>query len=108
VWLIRSVIMLLGVIAFLWLGMTNAGEQVNFNLFGTQHPALSLNLLMFIVFAGGMIFSFLIFIFSEFQLRYTISQQQKIVQRLERELSDLRNLPLEQSESVQAESELNV
>jgi uncharacterized membrane protein YciS (DUF1049 family) len=97
VWLIRSAIILIGVVAFLWVGMTNADQRVsNFTFFTKQFYGLSLNLLMFIVFAAGMIFSFLIFVLSEFQLRHTIGRKQREIVRLERELSALRNLPLEE------------
>ena len=97
-WLIRSVIILIGVIAFLWLGMNNADQHVDFSFFSKQYPALALNLLMLIIFAGGMVFSFLIFVFSEFQLRHTINQRKREIVRLERELSALRNLPLDEGE----------
>ncbi len=97
-WLIRSVIILVGVIAFLWLGMNNADQSVDFRFFNKTYPALSVNLLMLMIFAAGMVFSFLIFIFSEFQLRHTISRKQKEVVRLQRELAALRNLPLEEGE----------
>ena len=103
-WLIRSVIILVGVIAFLWLGMNNADQSVDFKLFNKTYPALSVNLLMLMIFAAGMVFSFLIFIFSEFQLRHTISRQQKEVVRLQRELAALRNLPLEEGEIERTEA----
>jgi uncharacterized membrane protein YciS (DUF1049 family) len=97
VWLIRSAIILVGVIGFLWVGMTNADQRVvKFTFFTNQFDDLSLNLLMFIVFAAGMIFSFLIFVLSEFQLRHTIGQKRRQIGRLEHELSALRNLPLEE------------
>jgi uncharacterized membrane protein YciS (DUF1049 family) len=105
VWLIRSAIILVGVIGFLWVGMTNADQQVsNFTFFTKQFYGVSLNLLMFIVFAAGMIFSFLIFVLSEFQLRHTIGRKQKEIGQLERELSALRNLPLEEPEGEERET----
>jgi hypothetical protein len=55
-----------------------------------------------------MVFSFLIFIISEFQLRYGVNQREKEITRLEKELAALRNLPLEESEGVQDESQLNM
>ncbi len=97
-WLLRSVIILVGVIAFLWIGMNNADQRVDFVFFTESFPSLSLNLLMLIVFAAGMVFSFFIFVFSEFQLRHKLSRQQREVERLERELAALRNLPLEEGE----------
>jgi uncharacterized membrane protein YciS (DUF1049 family) len=98
VWLIRSAIILVGVIAFLWVGMTNADQRVNFTFFTKVYDGLSLNLLMLMVFAAGMVFSFLIFALSEFQLRHTINRKQRDIARLERELSALRNLPLEDAD----------
>jgi len=102
VWLLRSVIILVGIIAFLWLGMNNADQRVDFIFFTKMYPSLSLNLLLLIVFAAGMVFSFFIFIFSEFQLRNTISRQRREVDRLERELAALRNLPLEDGDVERA------
>jgi len=102
VWLLRSVIILIGIIAFLWIGINNADQSVDFVFFTESFPSLSLDLLMLIVFAAGMIFSFCIFAFSEFQLRHRISRQQREVERLERELAALRNLPLEDGETERA------
>ena len=101
-WLLRSVIILVGVIAFLWIAVNNAGQQVDFVFFTKSFQALSLNLLLLIVFAVGMVFSFCIFVFNEFQLRHKISRQQREVERLERELAALRNLPLEDGEAERA------
>ncbi len=107
-WLIRSVIILIGVIAFLWLGMKNADQSVNFYFFAKEFPNLKLNLLMLVVFAAGMVFAFLIAIVNEFQLRSVISRQRKTIQRVERELAALRNLPLEESEGGRGEPEASL
>lgn len=104
-WLLRSVIMLVGVIAFLWIGMNNADQRVHFAFFTKSYENLSLNLLLLIVFAAGMIFSFLISILNEFQLRATISRQRREAVRLEKEISALRNLPLEESEEAGSKKE---
>lgn len=106
-WLIRSVIILVGVIAFLWLGMKNADQTVDFSLFTKTYENFSLNLLMLVVFAAGMIFSFLISIINEFQLRNKISTQRRGIVRLEKELAALRNLPLEETESSPGDDDIN-
>jgi len=108
VWLIRSVLILIGVIGFLWLGMNNAEQRVDFNFFTKSFPGLSVNLLMLVVFAVGMVFSFLIFIFSEFQLRHRINQYRREAARLERELAALRNLPLEEGAMESSESQPSI
>ena len=107
-WLIRSVIILVGVIAFLWLGMNNADQSVDFTFFAKKYVGLQVNLLMLMTFAAGMVFAFVIFIFSEFNLRHTIGQQQKELVRLERELAALRNLPLDEESEESVESHLNI
>lgn len=107
-WLIRSVIILIGVIAFLWLGMRNADQSVDFSLFTRTYENFSLNLLMLVVFAAGMVFSFLISVINEFQLRAKISSQRRGISRLEKELAALRNLPLEGSDSSENETNINI
>jgi uncharacterized membrane protein YciS (DUF1049 family) len=79
--------------------VNNAGQTVDFVFFAKSYQSLSLNLLMLVVFALGMVFSFCIFVFNEFQLRHRISRQQRELERLERELAALRNLPLEDGET---------
>ncbi len=106
-WLIRSLIILVGVIAFLWLGMSNADQHVHFKFFTKDFENLSLNLLMLIVFAAGMVFSFLISLVTEFQLRSALGRQKRECRRLENEIAALRNLPLEESETVSEESEID-
>ncbi len=107
-WLFRSVIILIGVIAFLWLGMKNADQTVNFSFFTKYFEGLSLNLLLLVVFAAGMVFSFLIAVVNEFALRNTISSQRRSIGRLEKEMAALRNLPLEDAGSRSDENEINL
>lgn len=101
-WFIRSLILLIGVIAFLWVGMHNADERVDFKLFTKEYVGLSLNLFMLIVFAAGMVFSFLIAVINEFHLRSRIGRFRREIAGLERELSALRNLPLEDTAPPEA------
>ncbi len=71
-WFIRSLIILVGVIAFLWVGMNNADQRVDFKFFTKEFIGLNLNLLLLLVFAVGMVFSFLIWVLNEFTLRNQI------------------------------------
>lgn len=104
-WFIRSLIILVGVIAFLWVGMHNADQRVDFKFFTKDFVGLSLNLLLLLVFAVGMVFSFLIWVLNEFTLRSQISRHRREVERLERELAALRSLPLEEPEGGRGELE---
>ena len=104
-WFIRSVIILVGVVAFLWVGMNNADQRVDFKFFHKDFVGLNLNLLLLLVFAVGMVFSFLIWVLNEFSLRNQISRHRREVSRLEQELAALRSLPLEDAASPPGESE---
>lgn len=106
-WFIKSVILLIGVIAVLWLGMKNADQTVDFSLFTRYFENLSLNLLLVVVFITGMVFSFLIAVVNEFGLRSTIGSQRRHISRLEKELAAIRNLPLEETEGRSDETELD-
>lgn len=105
-WFIRSLVILIGVIAFLWVGMNNADQKVDFTFFTKDFPGLSLNLLLLLVFASGMVFSFLIAVINEFQLRTQMAHYRREVGRLEKELAALRNLPIEDTEPLNVEPEL--
>jgi len=104
VWFFRALIVLAGVIAVLWLGMLNAGQQVDFRFFAREFPGLNLNFLTLLVFIAGMVFSFLVSMLNELQLRRTISRHRRDIGRLERELSALRNLPLDEAHEQPTES----
>ena len=102
-WFIRALIILVGVIAFLWLGMLNAGQLVDFKFFTKEYLGLNLNLLLLLVFVTGMVFSFLVAVISELQLRRQLGQYRRELSRLERELSALRSLPLDDAEPVSSD-----
>jgi uncharacterized integral membrane protein len=98
VWLIRSVVIMVGVISFLWLGMENAGETVDFTFFTHRYPGLSLDFLMLLVFVSGMVFSFLISVVNELNLRRQLTQARRDVTRVNREVASLRSLPLDDAD----------
>ena len=104
-WFIRSLIILVGVIAFLWVGMNNADQRVDFKFFTKEFIGLNLNLLLLLVFAVGMVFSFLIWVLNEFALRNQIHRYRREVGRLEKEMAALRSLPLDEAESAPADTE---
>ncbi len=104
-WFIRSLIILVGVIAFLWVGMNNADQRVDFKFFTKEFIGLNLNLLLLLVFAVGMVFSFLIWVLNEFTLRNQIHRYRREVGRLEKEMAALRSLPLDEAERAPTDTE---
>lgn len=99
-WFIRSFLIFAGVVAFLWIGMENADQTVNFTLFTRDYPGLALNVLMLFVFVTGMVFSFIISVINELGLRRQLSQARRQLTRMDREIATLRSLPLEDDEAV--------
>lgn len=97
-WFIRSLVIMAGVIAVLWLGMENAGETVDFTFFTRLYPGLSLNFLMLLVLVSGMVFSFLISVVNEMNLRRQLAQAKRDVVRVSREVASLRSLPLDDAD----------
>lgn len=98
-WFFRGVTILIGVIAFLWLATQNASQEIDFRFFSRDFPALNLNMFMLLVFASGMVFAFVVSVVGEIGLRRQLGQQRRELARMERELSALRNLPLDDEAS---------
>ncbi len=101
-WFIRSFLILVGVIAFLWLGMENADQTVDFTFFTKVYPGLNLNFLLLLVFVSGMVFSFLISVINEIALRRQLTQARRELIRMDREIAALRSLPLEDTEGFKS------
>ncbi len=100
VWLIRSFLIFVGVVAFLWLGMENADQSVDFTFFTRDYPGLALNVLMLFVFVTGMVFSFVISVLNELSLRRQLSQARRQLSQMDREIATLRSMPLEDTEGL--------
>lgn len=105
-WFVRSLLVLVGVIGFLWIGMENADQTINFTFFTRQYPGLKLDVLMLFVFVAGMAFSFVISVINELHLRRQLSQTRRELTRMDREIAALRSLPLEDTEGVKTGADL--
>jgi uncharacterized membrane protein YciS (DUF1049 family) len=98
VWILRSIILLIGVAALVWLGTKNAGTKVTFHLFTKTYIDVELNLIMVITFIAGMLVWAIGAWIREAQLRLNLIKTRRDIHRLHDEISDLRNLPLEEEE----------
>lgn len=99
-WFVRSFLIFAGVVAFLWIGMENADQMVDFTFFTREYPGLALNVLMLFVFVTGMVFSFVISVLNELHLRRQLSQARRQLSRMDQEIAALRSLPLEDSDDA--------
>lgn len=105
-WFIRSFLIFAGVVAFLWIGMENADQSVDFTFFTREYPGLALNVLMLFVFVTGMVFSFVISVLNELSLRRQLSQARRQLSRMDREIATLRSMPLEDNDDVRSGAEV--
>lgn len=95
-WIIRGIIILIGAIAILWLGTENAGTKIDFHLFTRTFIDTELNIILVITFIAGMIVWAVGAWIREVQLTLRLTRSKKTIERLQQELADLRNLPLEE------------
>ena len=103
-WFIRSIVVIVGIVAIVWLGTKNAGTKVDFYLFTKTFENVELNLILVVTFIAGMFFWAVFAWIKEFQLRLGLRKANKKIKSLEEEISALRNLPLEE-ESKEEENE---
>jgi len=100
VWILRGIILLIGVIALVWLGMLNADQKVaEFHLFKWTFYGLPVNIILVVTFLTGMLVWAVGAWVREAQLLLRISREKKSHRRLQEEIEALRNLPLEESAS---------
>jgi uncharacterized membrane protein YciS (DUF1049 family) len=100
VWIVRGIIILIGAIALLWLGTKNAGTTIDFHLFTKTFYNAELNIILVVTFIAGMLVWAIGSWIREVQLTLRLARSRKTIQRLEQELSALRNLPLEEETDV--------
>lgn len=94
-WIVRGLVLLISVIGIVWLGTKNAGTKVTYHFFTKTFVDVELNLVMVMTFICGMLVWAVGAWIREAQLLLNIVKEKKTIRRLKDELSDLRNLPLE-------------
>ncbi len=100
-WIIRGIILLVGVIGLVWLGTLNAGTKMTFRFFNWTCYNLELNVIMVVTFIAGMLVWAIGGWIREAQLLLRVGREKKNCRKLQDELEALRNLPLEEeSEEV--------
>jgi uncharacterized integral membrane protein len=103
-WIIRGIILLIGVVALVWLGTLNAGTSITFRLFKWTYYDLQLNVIIVVTFITGMLVWAIGAWIREAQLLLRISKEKRNCRLLQDELEALRNLPLEEaSEDITTE-----
>jgi uncharacterized integral membrane protein len=94
VWLVRSVLVFLGVVAVLVFAITNVDQKVTVVFFTRTYENLYLNLVLLVAALVGAAICFAVMIVREITLRATLRRLRRENMRLDDELVALRNLPL--------------
>ncbi len=94
-WLIRSVLVFVIIVAVLVFAIGNVEYRTPLRLFTRTYPDVQLNLVLLGAALFGGLAAFLAMIFREVRLRAQLRRLRKEKRRLEEELTALRNLPLD-------------
>ena len=100
-WIIRGVLVLLGAIALIWLGTENAGTKLTFHLYTRTFFDLELNVILVVTFIAGMLVWAIGAWLREAQLKLGLIKTKREIRKLNQEISDLRNLPLEEEPTLE-------
>ena len=95
-WFLRNVLWLAVMILVVGFAILNMRESVTaINLPGHVYRSSPVNVAVFAAFAAGMFLAFLLVLFQVLKARSEVAAAERQKQELERELAELRNLPLE-------------
>lgn len=95
-WLVKNLLWLLIMILVVGFAILNMKETVSaVHLPGSTYASLSANVVIFTAFVVGMVVAFLLVLFQMLRIRSGMTSLRRENENLKRELSQLRNLPLE-------------
>jgi uncharacterized membrane protein YciS (DUF1049 family) len=94
VWIFRGLVFLVLLFAMVYFFVTNSGQVVDVNFFGREFLQVSIYWVVVVCFMLGFATSFVLAAFREFRFQRTISQLKKSVATKDREIHELRTLPI--------------
>ena len=93
-WVFKGLLFLVLLVTLVYFFVTNSGQSVDINFFGKSYLGISIYWLVVISFLLGFVASFVLAAFREFKLRREIGRLRKLNAAKDREVADLRTLPL--------------
>ncbi len=99
--LISSIVLIIGII----IGTQNGSQFVDVYLLGWHFSHVPLNLVMLESFVFGILVITAVVVFHEIKLRYRMYNLQREIKSLEDEIRKLRQIPIENMEIAEKESE---
>lgn len=102
-WVIRGLVFLVLLFALVYFFISNHDQTVDINFFGKSYMAISIYWVVVISFLLGFASSFLLAAIREFRFHREISGLKRAQAAKDREIADLRTLPLRQGASAEAD-----
>jgi len=100
VWIVKGLLFLVLLFALVYFFVTNSGQSVDINLFGTSYLGVSMYWIVVVSFMVGFAVALLLALFREVRLQRDLSRLRKLNRDKDRELADLRTLPLREDGSA--------
>lgn len=98
-WIFRGIVLLVGAIVLMSFFMANANKPIDFTFqiwpIVTKEYVVQVNFIMFVSFVCGMIVWAIGAWAREAQLLLRLSRSRRVIDGLEAEIADLRNIPIE-------------
>jgi len=102
VWVLKGLLFLLLLFTMVYFFVTNSGQSVDINFFGQSYLGISIYWVVVVSFLLGFAVSFILAAFREFRFHREIGRLKKEGATKDREIADLRTLPLQNSGSGEA------
>jgi len=96
VWIFKGILFLVLLFALVYFFVTNSGQSVDINFFGKAYLGISIYWVVVISFLLGFATSFILAAFREFRFHREIGRLKRHGTAKDREIADLRTLPLKQ------------
>ena len=96
-WILKGLIFLAFIFALVFFVLANSQQPVDINFFGKSYLGVSMYWVVVVSYLLGFATSFVLAAFREFQHQRKIGQLQRQVRAKDKEIADLRTLPLKQN-----------
>lgn len=93
-WIVKGLLFLGLLFALVYFFVTNSGQSVDINLFGKQYLGVSLYWVVVVSFMLGVATALVLALVREVRLQRDMARLRKLTRDKDRELADLRTLPL--------------
>jgi len=104
VWVFKGFLFLVLLFALVFFFVKNSGQSVDINFFGKQYLDISIYWVVVISFLVGFATSFVLAALREFGFHREISRLKRSAKAKDKEIADLRTLPLKHGEAQEAEA----